>query len=76
MKFKIKKDDKKYAFKLFLPSPPALFMFGEREIWISKKDIYSEIHQNTIFDYKGNKNALIGRTGTFKVKRLLVIQMI
>ena len=77
MKFDIKKDNKNEAFWLYKKYDNELFKFGNNDIVIYKKDLKSFCKDyNSSFDYKGIKNALIGKTGNaFYPKRILVIQM-
>ena len=76
MKFNIKKDKSEYAFIVRTKKQEDLFNFGYYDINIYKKGYKSEIKPNT-FEYEGNTNALIGRTGPrcFSPKRIIVIQM-
>ena len=79
MKFDIKKDKTNDVFWLWDNSYDILFKIGFIDIIIGKQNKESSICQNDYcqFDYKENKNALIGKTGTdsCKQKRILVIQM-
>ena len=83
MKFELKEDKKNEPiFHLCDCIIDSLFAFGnefEYEIWIGKKNIKSYCQQNekSIYDYKGNENALIGITGRenqFDIKRIIAIQ--
>ena len=80
MKFNLKKDNKKHAsFKLFDKNNERLFLLGEGDIMLNKFHRYSSLYENEScsFDYEGNKNVLIGKTGflCLTLKRIIVIQM-
>ena len=81
MKFNIKKDknNDEITFYLFLKEDDWLFQFGYHDIYISKQNTKSSIYQDMYcsFNYEGNENALIGKTGKycFTPKRILVMQM-
>ena len=79
MKFNIKKDKKDKAFYLCHKSDSLnrLFEIGNDDIRIYKQNIKSSIYQNenSAFNYQGIENALIGKTGGFSPKRIMVFQM-
>ena len=78
MKFDIEKDDEDTAFYLCEKSHGYLFEIGYLDIDIFKQNYKSTIYQDdnsSSFDYQGNEKALIGKTGGFSPKRILVIQI-
>ena len=81
MPMKIKRKQKgrrDNAFYLYQNNFDRLFSMGNGEIIIYKGMFNSCCYQNdTVFNYKGMRNALIGRTGykCFMVKRITVLQM-
>ena len=77
MKYDIKKDKQDKAFCLYDKSHLNLFSIGNNDIVIEKIMDNTRIYQNerSSFDYEGKENALIGKTGDFSTKRIIVIQM-
>ena len=75
-KYPIKKDKKFDAFQLSSQQDNYLFVFGN-DLMITKQDInQSSINErNGYFDYGREKNALLGRVGSFDIQRILVIQL-
>ena len=55
-----------------------LFCFGKRDIWIGKKGITGVcIENDPYYNYRGNVNALTGKSGwnnRIEIKRIIVIQ--
>ena len=76
-KYQIKSTNKFDAFQLFSKQDPKLFTFGN-DLTIYKEDTKSQSTVNergTFFDYGRDKNALIGKVGTFDIKRIRIIQL-
>ena len=66
MKYELKEDKKSASvFDLFEEWHERLFVFGDDEILIGKKgkNMYSQQNNDSLFFYKGNENALTGKTG-------------
>ena len=76
-KFNIIKD--KYAFAVWNDNDEDLFFIGcnGANVKIKKygNQSRSQVCNQKLFDYEGIENALIGRIGEFKPKRITVIQM-
>ena len=83
LKFELK-EEKKNDSIFYLCKSDEIPLFGigkpeEYEIWIGKKNIkdFCEQTENSNYEFKGNKNALIGISGKenkFDIKRFIVIQ--
>ena len=76
-KYSIKSTNKHDSFQLFSKRDPKLFTFGN-DLTIYKEDMKSQSIVNergSFFDYGKDKNALIGKVGTFDIKRIRIIQL-
>ena len=75
-KYPIKSTNKFDAFQLFTEQDPKLFTFGN-DLTIFKEDTKPQSftnERNAFFDYGRDRNALIGKVGTFDVKQIRIIQ--
>ena len=73
----IKKTNKFDAFILHTKQDPKLFTFGN-DITVYKEDMKDKSfvnERNNVFEYGKERNVLLGRIGTFSIKRIQVIQM-
>ena len=76
-KYPIKSTNKFDAFQVFSKQDQKLFTFGN-DLTVYKEDMKSQSFVNergSFFDYGKDKNALIGRVGTFDIKRIRIIQL-
>ena len=76
-KYSIQKDKSQYAFELYSQQDPKLFAFGN-DIVVYKEDMKDKSfvnERNNVFEYGKERNVLLGRIGTFSIKRIQVIQM-
>ena len=74
---RIKSSKKFEAFQLLSKQDKKLFTFGN-DLIVMKEDVEMKSNvneRNCFFEYGKEKNVLIGRVGSFDIKRLLVIQM-
>ena len=77
MKYPVKSTKKFDAFQLSSKDDPKLFIFGN-DLIVMKQDVEEKSNvneRNCFFEYGREKNVLLGRVGTFDIKRILVIQM-
>ena len=73
----IKKSNKFDAFILHTKQDQKLFTFGN-DLIIYKEEMKDQSfvnERNNFFDYGKERNVLLGRIGTFSIKRIQVIQM-
>ena len=76
-KYSIKKEKKFDAFELHSQQDPKLFTFGN-DLIVFKEDMNNQSYvneRNSFFNYKTERNVLLGRIGTFSIKQIQVIQM-
>ena len=76
-KYSIQKDKSQDAFELFAKENSMLFSFGN-DIIVYKEDMKDKSYvneRNSCFEYGKEKRVLIGKIGTFSIKRIQVIQM-
>ena len=76
-KYQIKSTNKFDAFQVFSKQDPKLFTFGN-DLTIYKEDMKDKSTVNergSFFNYGRDKNALLGKVGTFEIKRIRVIQL-
>ena len=76
-KYSIQKDKSQNAFELYSQQDPILFSFGN-DIIVYKEDMkdYCFVdEQKSCFEYGKERMVMIGKIGTFSVKRIQVIQM-
>ena len=68
--------DMKKSFKILSEKDENMFIVGNKDIVIKKEDNKNKCScRQSSFDYHGEVNILIGRTGEFEVKSFVVIQM-
>ena len=76
-KYQIKSTNKFDAFQLFSKQDPKLFTFGN-DLTIYKEDMKDKSYvneRNCFFEYRRKRMVMIGKIGTFSIKRIQVIQM-
>ena len=76
-KYQIKSINKFDAFQLFSKQDPKLFTFGN-DLIVYKEEMKEKSNvneRNAFFEYGRDRNALIGKVGTFDINRIRIIQL-